>query len=122
MLRKILNEMKRHFRGIKNRREDFLHFFKVNFDKHFDLTKIDLDAQENTNIILSGNNEEGQFKCGTCASGEIVPKTSKRGLLYLGCSGFPSCKVAYFFSPKIRQYQELEEHCEICQNRMVTGD
>lgn len=115
-----MNEMKNHFKTVKNRREDFLHYFKVNFGEHFSLNKIDLDNQKNPITTLDQGQSEAGLKCTKCSSGEFVCKTSKKGLLYLGCNTFPDCDAAYFFSPKIRQFQELEDNCEVCQSRMVS--
>lgn len=111
--------MKRNFRLVKERREDFLHYFKSNFEKYFDLNRIDLDEAPNAHINLGDNHEQEGFRCSSCDSGQIICKTSKTGTLYLGCNNFPTCKSVYFFSPKIKQFQLLEEACNICQSKMV---
>jgi ssDNA-binding Zn-finger/Zn-ribbon topoisomerase 1 len=113
--------MKSNFKQIKDRREDFLFYFKKNFEKYFDLTKIDLNAPANPNIILDENENQSGFKCETCSKGELICKTSKTGTLYLGCTSFPECRNVFFFSPKIKQYQEIEESCNICTNKMVNN-
>lgn len=119
MLGKILKEMKQNFRRVKNRQEDFLHYFKANFEKHFDLNQISLDGPANPNIFAENPEAPRGFKCDSCGSGEIICKTSRRNVLFLGCDSFPGCKKAFFFSPKIRQFQELEENCPMCRAQMV---
>ena len=114
--------MKNNFRRVKNRREDFLYYFKQNFEKFFNLTKIDLNGPDNPNILNLDIDQPKGFLCNTCNQGEVICKTSKMGTLYLGCSTFPQCKSVFFFSPKIQQFQEIEEICNMCQNRMVGRD
>lgn len=61
-----------------------------------------------TNSIKVGSG----VKCPSCGK-ELIRKNTRRGKIFWGCSGYPSCKTAFWDEP-------LKDKCPKCSNVMVS--
>ena len=113
--------MKNVFIQVEERKEKMRNFLK---------TKLGMEVGEETTQTSMTQVKTGKgstdveggreiYPCKTCGKGIMRVVISKKGLPFLGCSGFPECKTSSFFPRGLSKIRVLEKTCRACSGNLV---